>query len=112
MEIEKLYWMRDELRKMVVVTEQMLQETEGHTPEPEVFESQDQTNPVAAEESAISYQELQAVGLTLHKLEGRTAVERLMKALGVQNLKLLPTERYSEAMEIGNKLIQEIKSNA
>lgn len=109
MKIEKLQWMLEQLNALTSVTEEMLADIKGHTPEPEAFETQDQTNPVL-EPQGISYQELQALGLTLNNLAGRDALVEWMRRLGIESLKKLRPENYGFAMAEGSTLLEEIRA--
>lgn len=108
MNIEKLFWMRDSLKEMVIATELMLKDTQGHTPEPEAFEKEDCLASVTEDEQEISVEEIKVLGLALNQKGGRKAVVKYMSLLGVDNLQKLPKENYARALEIGHELLIEV----
>lgn len=101
MDMERLSWMRDELKRLVVATEEMIQDKSGHISDPEMDEV------VCGNGDAISYEELQAAALTLNNKGGRTALEQLMKRLGVVSLRKVAEADYGRALAVINDMIEE-----
>lgn len=106
MDIERLSWMREELRKLVIATEEMIQDKAGHTAEPEAFEADDQTNPVSTDERQISYEEVAALGVAIYNAHGRSALTKFVGEMGVDNLRRLAKEQYAAALERGHQILE------